>query len=61
VILLKNIFFHHLKIKEIETAPIVKNSLHFDKKELMEKLEGDEEVYAELRIMVKTNLIDIQK
>jgi len=27
----------------------------------MEKLEGDEEVYAELMIMVKTNLIDIQK
>lgn len=48
------------KKEAIESAPIVTNKLHFDRKELMEKLEGDEEGYAELMEMVKTNLIDIQ-
>ena len=47
------------KQAEIATSN-VKNSLHFDKKELMEKLEGDDEGYAELMEMVRANLIDIQ-
>ncbi|WP_198012040.1 PAS domain S-box protein [Gillisia sp. CAL575] len=47
--------------KEIETEPIVSSILHFDKQELMDKLEGDKEGYTELMEMVKANLIDIQK
>ena len=47
--------------KETETETSNSNKLHFDKEELMEKLEGDQEGYAQLMEMVKTNLIDIQK
>ncbi|WP_029332028.1 PAS domain-containing hybrid sensor histidine kinase/response regulator [Gillisia marina] len=46
-------------IKEVE--PIKESTaLHFDKEELLEKLEGDEEGYQQLMEMVKTNLSDIQ-
>ena len=46
--------------KENESTLPVNDNLHFDKQELMGKLEGDEAGYAELMEMVRANLIDIQ-
>ncbi|RKS50521.1 PAS domain S-box-containing protein [Gillisia mitskevichiae] len=48
-------------IKEIPVEPIeIATAVHFNKKELLDKLDGDEEGYAQLMDMVKTNLSGIQ-
>ncbi len=43
-----------------EELVVISDAVHFNKEELLEKLEGDEEGYAQLMEMVKTNLSDIQ-
>jgi CheY-like chemotaxis protein len=46
---------------EVPEAEIKSDHEHFNKVELMEKLEGDEEGYSQLMDMVKTNLLDIHE